>query len=391
MDILTTATQNYVHVFDGYFQQFLSWGQWLFFGLLSIQIVWLALWHAFDRHSFAESLPEFIKRFFTITFFYTLMLHPAWFTAVLSTVKSMGKALAHIPTDPSSLISEGIALGNIIMLPIEKSSLLTSFFGVLVIAVVYLLILFVFISIALDLAVTLISVTALISLASFFLGFAALGATSSIARQTLDVILGHCIKLLGLYLVVAAGSQTIQGIAAAIPTRLVALDPYAWIVSATLLFWLLAKHLPSQLARIVTGALQETRGAEAAALLLSTVRTSAVFGSVGRVAVDSTVGLAKIAGSTAYHASAQLQHSGIPSTPLAVGVAAAQSIGGVAKAVGGYASDHARHTANILVGGQGLAHAIPSVPERLYSAARDLALPSTPPSPPAVPASEIPL
>jgi type IV secretory pathway TrbL component len=77
MDILTTAAQSYMTTFSGYVNQFLQWGQWLFFSLLVINIVWMALWCAFDRHSFSESMPSFIKKFFVITVFYTIMMHPS--------------------------------------------------------------------------------------------------------------------------------------------------------------------------------------------------------------------------------------------------------------------------------------------------------------------------
>lgn len=374
MDIVTQAAQSYMKVFHGYVQQFLHWGQWLFFGLLTLNIVWLCLWYAFEKHSFADSMPDFIKRFFVITLFYSIMVNPAWLVAVLSTVQGMGSALTHAPVDPSSLIAQGIALGNKIILPIEQSSLLTSFFGVVVVLIVYVIILFVFVSIALDLALTLITVTALIAMASFFLGFAALGATSAIARQTLDVILGHCVKLLGLYVVVAAGSETIRSIAAAIPTQLVAFDPYAWIVAASVLFWLLAKHLPQQLARIVTGAVQEMQGTGAVALALSAGRSTAIVSPVVRAAAGSAIGLAQVAGGTVLNAGSHLHHNlrDAQSASLGLGKATLHTVRDLGQAVGGHLSDHARHLASKAVGGPGFQQAIPSVAERLYRATRDI-------------------
>jgi type IV secretory pathway TrbL component len=130
----------------------------------------------------------------------------------------------------------------------------------------------VFISIALELALTMIVTTALISAATFFLGFGALDATSSFARQTLDLILGNCVKLLGIYLVVAAGSQTITAAVSSIPASIIAFDPYAWIVAVVLLFWMVAKHLPPQMARIVSGSVLDSPHTNAAAMALATIR-----------------------------------------------------------------------------------------------------------------------
>src|SRR5262249_48546130 len=204
MNIVTQAANSYIHIFSGYVQQFLHWGQWLFFSLLTINVVWLALWYAFDRHALAETLPSFLKKFFVMSFFYTVMIHPAWLGSILHTAQSMGQSVVHAPIDPSSIIAQGLGLGNKLLIPVSHSSLLTMGFGIIIIAVVYLVVLFVFIHIALDLALTLITTTALISIATFFLGFAALGATHQIARQTVEVILANCVKLLGMYCVVAA-------------------------------------------------------------------------------------------------------------------------------------------------------------------------------------------
>ncbi|MBV9576347.1 MAG: type IV secretion system protein [Gammaproteobacteria bacterium] len=304
MDALTRAAQSYMNTFGSYINQFLQWGQWLFFSLLIINIAWITLWYAFDRHSFSDSMPSFIKKFFTISFFYTIMLHPTWLTDILKTFQAMGNTLTHTPIDPSSLISQGIGIANKIILPIEKSSLLTAGFGLIIVAIVYVLVIFVFISIALDLALTLIITTALIAVASFFLGFAALGATSQIARQTLDVILANCVKLLGIYLVVAAGSQTMIAVSNEIPIGLINFDAYTWIVAVALLFWLVAKNLPNQLARIVSGSVQEWRGVDAAALSLSALNVSRTAMPAVKLASSAMTGIAKIAGSIISHAGA---------------------------------------------------------------------------------------
>jgi P-type conjugative transfer protein TrbL len=252
MDILFTAAQTYMTIFSDYLNQFLAWGKWLFFSLLIINIVWMALWYACERYSFADNMPAFIKKFFVITFFYTIIANPDWLNEILTTMQFMGNTLTHAPIDPSSVIAQGIGVANKILASIEKSSLLASGFGLIIIAIVYVTILFAFISIALDLALTLIVTTALISMATFFLGFSALGITTQIAWRTLDIILANCIKLLAIYLVVAAGSQTIVNISAAIPGKIESFDPYVWITAVVLLFWLLAKNLPQQLIKIIS-------------------------------------------------------------------------------------------------------------------------------------------
>jgi len=368
MDILTTASNSYMTTLQGYTHQFSEWGLWLFFSLLTINIVWTTLWYAFDRHSFAESMPSFIKNFFGVGVFYTIMMNPAWLCNLLKTVQFMGKTLTHLPIDPSSIISAGIGLGNQIIYPVVTSSLLTMGFGALIVGIVYVIVLGVFISIALDLALTLITTTALIAIATFFLGFAALGVTSQIARQTLDVILGNCVKLLGIYLVVAAGSQTMVKIGESIPSKIVSFDPYAWIVAAALLFWLIAKNLPNQLAKIISGAIQESRGTDAAALGMAAIN-----------AAKMSVPALKIAGSVGFNAAHQFMNAAATTKSPTLGVAAA--IGGsmahLGKAVMGSAVDHMKHAGSKFVGGAGVGDKVKSIPERMYSSAKDIGTKNT--------------
>lgn len=375
MDILTTAAQSYMTTFSGYVNQFLQWGQWLFFSLLVINLVWIALWHAFDRHSFSESMPAFIKKFFVITLFYTIMMNPSWLGELVQTVQFMGSTLTHNPIDPSSIISEGIGIGNQIIIPIEKSSLLTLGFGLIIVSIVYIIILFVFISIALDLALTLILTSALIAIATFFLGFAALSATTQIARQTLDVILANCVKLLGIYLVVAAGSQTMMAVTSSIPTSIVSFDPYAWIVAVALLFWLVAKNLPNQLAKIVSGSIQETHGTDAAALAMSAVNYAQTAMPAVKLASGAAAGIAKIAGSTAYNATSHFSKATSGGSDLVAGLGAAVggSMAHLGKAIGNNLSDHFKHIGSKLAGGSGLNEkSLPTIAERLYQSAQDV-------------------
>ena len=245
--------QNYLLIFSSYVNQFLHWGQWLFYSLLIIQIVWMCLWYAFDFHSFTDSMAAFIKRFFVITLFYTIMINPSWLAQIIKTILLMGSTLTHMALDPASLIETGIGIANKIIHPLGETNLLNAGFSMIVISAVYLVILFVFINIAVDLSIALIIPTALISVATFLLGFSALNATSAIARKILDVILANCIKLLGLYLVVAAGSKTLVTLSNAIPTAMKSFDPYVWIVASTLLFLALSKVLPQQLVTIISG------------------------------------------------------------------------------------------------------------------------------------------
>jgi P-type conjugative transfer protein TrbL len=378
VDILTSASETYMNTFHGFQNQFTEWGQWIFFSFLVINIVWLSLWYAFDKHSFSETIPSFIKRFFIIAFFYTIMMNPSWIMSILKTAQFMGSSLTHSPIDPSSIISVGIGLGNKIIAPFLKSSLLMEGVGFFFVLITYVIVLFVFIMIAIELAVTLILTSALISIATFFLGFAALETTSQISRQCLDVVLGNCVKLLGIYLVVAVGSQSFSTMATQIPTTLDQLkhtgfDVYGWIIAVSVLFYVLAKTLPSQLAKIVSGSIQETNGAEIAALSVAAITSAKSAMEISRVASNTLSELSKLAGSTAFNAAAHFG-KGVSSGNLIQGLGAAVtgSTTDLGKATAGRVSDQFKNIATKLTGGEVSQKPIASISERLYKSAKDI-------------------
>ena len=259
-----------------------------------------------------------------------------------------------------------------------------------VILIVYLVINFTFISIALELALTLITTTALISISAFFLDFSALSATSAIARQTLDVILGNCFRVLGIYLVVGAGSHTIQAITEAIPTQLISFDQYVWIVASCLLFWLLAKNFPNQLARIASIAVHDHQGTDSVALATSLMRTGGQLGPAAKTALAASgvPQLAKVAASSAYNAVMHVAKNRKEGSGLVESIAkgAVQNAVDVSKATIKTLGDHALHAANKSVGGYGMAKShvtYTGVSERIYASTENarMQMPNMQPQP----------
>lgn len=251
-----TAVTHYLNSFSHYIHPFLYWGQWLFLSLLTINLVWMALWHAFDQEEFSRSLPIFIRKFFVISIFYTIMIHPEWLTQLLQTSEYMGGTLTKISLTPQAIIQEGITFSNKLMIPLAEGNLLTGGAGFIVALLVSLLVLFVFLSVTVDLLVTLITTTFLISMASFFMGLAPQSET--VACQTLNSILRNCMKLFGLYVVIAVGLFVMKPLMSVVPMQYNQLDPYVWITAIVLLFWFLSKNLPRHLSAIVAELIQIT-------------------------------------------------------------------------------------------------------------------------------------
>ncbi len=287
--ILTTSVNSYLSAFSSVINQFTQWGQWLFAGLLVINMMWFWLWLAFEKGEFDQALAQFLKKFLTTLIFYTLMIKHDWLMSLLESAQSMGQTLTHAPSDPSSIVSDGIALGNVILAPIKSLNIFKISFGSIIVLIVYLINIFVFLSIALRLAAALIEITALITVSSFFLGFAALSATEKIAHNMLELIIANCAKLLGLYLVIGTGMHVVVQIGNSIPPLEATFDDYWWLLSSILLFWSLSKTLPDLLSRVVGIAVSNDSHLDSVALTTVATNYATKYASIKTNAVKSLV------------------------------------------------------------------------------------------------------
>lgn len=256
-DLINNSVEFYLNTFNGYFGNFLHWGQDLFYGLAIIFIVWLCLWLAFAGNFLEQTMVIFLQEFFVVAFFYTLMMNAMpWLSSILKSAIVMGTSLSHHEVDPASIIEQGIALANKMLLPFKDTGVLQHLFGALLMLIAYVLVLLAFFAVALDLAVTLIVTTFLVVLASFSLAFAALRITRKIAYHTLDAIIANSMKLVTLYIVIGLSGGILLNLANNLPTdKVTTFDLDYWIVAVSLLFWLIAKNLGQQVKLIFTGAI----------------------------------------------------------------------------------------------------------------------------------------
>ena len=310
-EIVTTTTQLYMDAFAGMYGDFLRWGMYLFLSLVVINCAWLFLWNAFDKQTLTHGISSFVKKYFVMLLFFTVMTHPNWLISMLETAIYMGKRTSGIAVDPSSIIAAGISVANLAMKPFLNSSLLMSFPGAFVSIVTAGVVIYFYFKIAWDLAVALITCTALISLSSFFLGFAGLGATSDIAKRTIETILAHCVQILGIYIIVGVGSKAAHFVAEMIPDKVTTFDPYLWVIAISGLFYGLARHLPHQLARIITGSFHDAHhSSEMAAFAVAAASTSRDAASAfKKIATMSTGAVQKITAATLNLANASMKKS----------------------------------------------------------------------------------
>lgn len=283
----------YIHQMQTLLTQFLQWGQWLFFSLLTLQLSWRGLQAAFSGQSLSDSLPPMLRELVVVGLFYTLMVHTDWLFQVISTVQTMGHHICQAPVDPSSLLSLGLSIGNHLLLPVAKTSLLSIPFSAILLLIVYVIVIYVFLKIALEVAVTLIVMTALVNLSAFFLAFSALSATRGIAQQTLDTLLSQAFRLLGIYVVIGCCYHSLLTLSQSFPVNLVSFDPTIWVAASVLLFYLLAEQLPAQLARLASSAMAEYRAASPATMVASMAQTSWQAKTAAFQLVESLKGVGK--------------------------------------------------------------------------------------------------
>jgi P-type conjugative transfer protein TrbL len=257
-DLITYLINQYTTIFSGFFSQFLNWGNWLFYSFATIAMVWFCLWQAFEKPTAVASMPEFLKEFFLIAFFYTIMINAAnWLSSIVDSAQTMGQQLTHQSIDPASIIQQGLTIANQILAPIKNSSAAATGLGTDLILMAYLSTLTAFIAVALDLAITLLTTTFFITVSGLFLAFGVFGFWRRVAGRTLDVVIGYSFKLLALYITIYAGSDVFIQLANNLPhDQVTTFDVYVWVSAAALLFWLTAFCLSKKVAGLFFQAIQ---------------------------------------------------------------------------------------------------------------------------------------
>ncbi len=273
--VLTTITNDYTNAFSGYTTQLMHYGKEIFVVLLAINITWIALWYAFDKDSLAAGMSGFLKKFTVAMIFYTIMVSPQYMGSLIGSSTQMGLAITkQTSLDPSYLINVGMNVGLQALASITHLSFIFNASGVILAIAIFFIIVFCFMSVALQVAVTLVIATALATFSCFTLGFSGLGATAGIARKSIDALICACFKLFGYYIVIGASFPVFSSWKN-LPTGFFQdTRQAAWLCASALMFWLLSKSLPAVFERIGGGLVGETAGVDFAALAVSAAKTA---------------------------------------------------------------------------------------------------------------------
>lgn len=375
-DALTSATNIFVTTFQGMQNDFFGYGQAIFFGLLTISIVMKGLEYGWTK-DITESLPDWIRELIGASFFWTVMQNLSWLTAFVSSASSIGnKYVSGI--DPSSIILQGVTMTNTILQPLNQAGLLKAGAAMFVGIGCCFVIMFCLINIAMNVAVTAICTQGIISISPLFLAAGAFKQSSPIARNAIDAVIGNSVKLMGYYLVIFAGNKALTIMAGQISGTFdpnsQSFDQYTYIIAVVALFYAVAKTFPDQIARLVTGVIQENRGINAMAAAMAAVNVvakampaAAAAAAAAQAAGSAFKPAAQAAGATMANALANFREisSSNPnsSTASKAGAALKQAVGTAAGATANNVSDRFRDLASRATGGG--SNNVASVAERV--------------------------
>lgn len=374
---LTIAADSFKTAFAGFQDTFFSYGQDIFFILLTISIVLKGIEYAWTK-DLTESMPDWLRELFGAMFFYTIMQNLKWLITLPASANFIGASIGLV-IDPSSIVLKGVTISNKIMQPLQKAGFLDSGLAMLIGIICCVAIMFCMISIAMNVAVTLICTQGLISISPLFLCAGAFKPSAPIARNLIDAIIGNSIKLIGFYLTIYAGNKAMDIMANSIdgtfsPTTS-SFDQYCYIIAVVTLFYAVAKTFPEQLARLVSGVIQENRGisamAAATAAVSAVAKTQTMTSTALKAAqiaggVLAPIGRAAgavVANTMAHYrqiSSSQSSASAVSKTARAMGNALTTT----AKETGNAVSDRFRDITNRATGGS--SQSIKSVAERIY-------------------------
>lgn len=343
---LTSATQAFQHGFMLIQHDFLGYGQAIFFALLTIAVVLGGLEHA-RSGDISSSLPQWMHEILIAMFFYTVMQNLDWLASLPNSANKIG--LGYLGSiDPSSIIMQGINIENKIMQPLLKAGLFESGASMLVGMISAVVVAYCMINIAINVAVTLIVTQGLISTSPLFLSAGAFKVSRQVARNLIDAIIGNTVKLIGYYLVIYIGNTAIATMISQIDGTfnpdVASIDQYGFIIAITALYFALAKTLPDQLAKLVSGVVQENRGTEIGAAVTAMQRVATSVAPLSATLKSATLGSTGIVSATARNALANYRQntSGGAGVIKAATKSGATGLGNLAKSSAGVIADKFR-------------------------------------------------
>ncbi len=253
MQIFDTMTGEYLQATQNWFSQVETAGMILMVILLVIQLTLKLSKSIMTGEGNAMTMMvHSIKNIVLLSVLYYLMINAGTLLPELfNSFSQLGVAGSTITKlDPSSVVSEGLAIASAILQSFNGWGVLTdiafSFFGVfccIAVVVCYGLI-------AAELMITLIESYFLVAVSALFIAFGASSYTLPMAREYIGMTVAVGIKLMMLYVMIAIGVQLGSDWAQLINQATQAKDwsTYLGVAVGSIIYYLIVKSVPSKIA-----------------------------------------------------------------------------------------------------------------------------------------------
>ena len=285
MQIFDTMTEEYLQATQHWFAAVESAGMHLMVILLVIQFTLKISKHIISGEGHALGMmTQTLKHLILLSVLYYLMTHAGTLLPELfNSFKALGVAGSSITTlDPSSVVSEGLAIASAIIQGFDAYGVLTDiafalfgFFCCITIVICYGLI-------AADLMITLIESYFLVAVSSLFIAFGSTSYTLPMAREYLGMTLGVGIKLMMLYVMIAIGVQLGNDWAQLISQAVAAKDwtTYLGVAVGSIIYYLIVKSVPGRIASAASQAFAISHISDVTGTVFSGIANTATAGSL---------------------------------------------------------------------------------------------------------------
>ena len=254
--ILNDIVRDYESVSAAWASSLLPIAQGVFWTLVSIELVWSAIWWVVDREDGLGVVAALLRKVLAVGFFYAFLLNGgSWIRAIIRGFSQAGAAASGVADlSPSGVFDQGLALANKILNAVEGLGILEGVFPSLVAALTALVVVVSFAIIAAQLLVALVEGFIVIGAGILFVGFAGSRWTKFFTERYLSYVASVGVKLFVLYLIMGVG----MGIAARWVPVLgrggFSPIPFFYVMGGSLVFLFLTWHIPSVAAAMMAGA-----------------------------------------------------------------------------------------------------------------------------------------
>lgn len=348
------GSQNLLNNINSLYQaKILLWGSSVIIhanyiiGVLAlIQVVWTISWLTIKGQELDSIVATALKQVVIIGFFYALLLNGGqWIPAILNSFSKVGSEAGVITNlDPGSVMNQGLFVAYTVLKTGADIGFITHPFGAFMSVITACIITFSYVLIAADLLVTLITSYIMVAVCSLFFAFGVSSLTSPMAKNLIQKSISVGLKLMGIYVIVGIGSNMALTWANYLTTSANTDDYYmSWlsVAGATLIFWLIAKNIPTTLSSLAGVGGLTTHGSEiigaamAAAAVAGTAVKKGYHGAAGVGKATIGAGQAVGGGAQSVYGAAQAAGGAVTGNPLSVTQGLSNIASGINKARSG--------------------------------------------------------